>query len=103
MFGYDMNMRVIETTAHIGNDGMLRLEMPLDQPNQDVRVAVVVESAPPFASAPEAIADKWVSIRGQAGVSGLRVPPPGLDNPGPVEPVTLPGLSASQMLINDCR
>lgn len=43
-------MRVFETTAHIGDDGMLRLEVPLEQRNQDVRVAVVVESAQPAAA-----------------------------------------------------
>ena len=38
-------MRDFETTAHVGDDGMLRLEVPLEQRNQDVRVAVVVEAA----------------------------------------------------------
>jgi hypothetical protein len=96
-------MRVIETTAHIGDDGMLRLEMPLEQRNEDVRIAVVVESAPLRSPKPEAIVDKWAAIRAQAGASSLRVPPPGVDNPGPVEPVTLPGPSASEMLISDRR
>ena len=103
VFGYDMIMQVIETTAHVGEDGMLRLEMPLEQRNQDVRVAVVVESTPPRLSASAATSDKWSSVRGQPGAAGLRVPPPGVDNPGPVEPVALPGPAASQMLVNDRR
>jgi len=37
-------MRVIETTGHIGSDGMLRLEVATEQRNQDVRVALVMES-----------------------------------------------------------
>lgn len=40
-------MRVIETTAHIGDDGMLRLEIPTEQRNRDVQIALVVESAEP--------------------------------------------------------
>ena len=96
-------MRVIETTAHVGDDGMLRLEMPLEQRNQDVRVAIVVESAPYQSPASSPMADKWATVRERADAAGLRVPPSGMDNPGPVEPVTLPGPSASQMLINDRR
>ena len=96
-------MRVIETTAHIGDDGMLRLEMPLEQRNEDVRVAVVVASAPLRSITPEAVVDRWASIRVEAGACGLRVPPPGVDNPGPVEPGRLPWPSASEMLISDRR
>ena len=103
VFGYDVTMQVIETTAHVGEDGMLRLEMPLEQHNQDVRVAVVVESTPPRLPASVSTEDKWSAVRGKLGATGLRVPPPGVDNPGPVEPITLPGPSASQMLINDRR
>ena len=53
-------MRVIETTAYVGNDGMLRLEVPLDQRNQDVRIALVVESEPtPAISEPEPTMPIW--------------------------------------------
>ena len=40
-------MRIIETTAHIGSRRhAVRLEVPLEQRNQDVRVAVVVDTSP---------------------------------------------------------
>ena len=96
-------MRVIETTAHVGPDGMLRLEVPLDERNQDVRVAVVVESAPTRSSQPERSDDKWAAVRSQLEAAGFRVPPPGCTNSGPVNPIDLPGPSASEMLISDRR
>ena len=95
-------MRIIETTAHVGADGMLRLEVPLEQRNQNVRVAVVVESTPEQKPKPDQINDRWASLRGQLEGTGIRIPLPGIDNPGPVEAVVLPGASASEMLIN-CR
>jgi hypothetical protein len=94
-------MRVIETTAHVGSDGMLRLEVPLEQRDGDVQVAVVVESSP--ALPPTSAADKWAPIRSHLEAAGMRVPPPGLGNAGPIEPVSLPGPPASELLIRDRR
>jgi hypothetical protein len=94
-------MRVIETTAHVGPDGMLRLEVPLEQRSQDVRVAVVVEWTP--TQQPNPTDDRWASVRTRLAGTGIRVPPPGVDNCGPVDPVDLPGPSASEILINDRR
>ena len=96
-------MQVIETTAHVGSDGMLRLEVPLEQRNQDVRVALVVESTPAQKSTPDQTDDRWASVRDQLEGTGIRVPPPGINNSDPVDPVVLPGPSASEMLINDRR
>ena len=94
-------MRIIETTAHVGSDGMLRVEVPIEQRDRDVNVALIIES--PSAAVPKASIDKWASVRNRLEIGGLRVPLPGLDNPGPVEPESLPGVSASQVLIRDRR
>ncbi len=96
-----MPMKVIETTAHVGSDGMLRLEVPLQRRDQDVHVAVVVES--PATPPPASAADRWAPLRTSLEAAGIRVPAPGVDNAGPVEPVSLPGPSASEMLIRDRR
>lgn len=96
-------MQVIETTALVGSHGMLRLEVPLEQRDQDVRVAVVVESARAPSAAAETSGDAWSAIRGRLEAAGIRVPPPGVNNTGPVTAIELPGLSASQMFINDRR
>ena len=36
-------MTTIQTTAHIGRDGVLRLELPTDEREQDVEVTVLVQ------------------------------------------------------------
>jgi hypothetical protein len=92
-------MKIIETKAHVDADGMLRLEFAVEQRNQDVQVALIIESP----AAPAPATDKWAATRAQLEAGGLRVPPPGLDNPGPVEPESLPGMSASEILIRDRR
>ena len=96
-------MRVIETTAHVGPDGMLRLELPTGNPNQDLHVALVVEPVRSPLATCEQAQDRWASVRQRLEAAGLRVPPPGVQNAGPVEPVELPGMSASEMLIRDRR
>ncbi|HET6250291.1 MAG TPA: hypothetical protein VFE47_21555 [Tepidisphaeraceae bacterium] len=95
-------MRIIETTAHIGSDGMLRLEVPLEQRNRDVRVAVVVESAIAQQRS-EPVDDQWAGVREKAKSAGIHTPPAGVVNCGPVEPIVLPGRSASEILISDRR
>lgn len=82
---------------------MLRLVVPLEQRSQDVRVALVVESTPERRPKPDQIDDPWASVRDGLTGTGIRVPAPGVNNCGPVEPVVLPGPSASEMLINDRR
>ncbi len=94
-------MQVIETTAHIGADGMLRIEVPVKRHQGEVRVAVVVESEQ--AQAVAAAPDKWSPIRAQLVAAGISVPPLGKENSPQVEPVSLPGTSASEMLIADRR
>jgi hypothetical protein len=80
-------MRVIETTVHIGSDGMLRLEVPVDARDQDVHVAVVVGPASPTASITTAKTpsmsnaapskDSWAPLRSRLAGTGLHVPAPG--------------------------
>jgi hypothetical protein len=96
-------MRVIETIARVGPDGMLRLELPVGQPNQDLQVALVVEPMQPRAPAAESLDDRWASVRGRLTAAGFSVPPPGLNPGAPAEPLELPGMSASEMLVRDRR
>jgi len=96
-------MRIIETTAHIGPDGMLRVEVPVDDRDKDVRVAVVVESMAGQFPARQGNLDKWAEFRARLEAHGLRVPPPWIDNPGEISPIALPGPSASEALISDRR
>jgi hypothetical protein len=78
---------------------MLRLAVPIDERDRDVRVALVVDT---LASAP-ASADKWAAVREKLEAAGIRVPPPGADYADEVEPEVLPGPSASEILIRDRR
>jgi hypothetical protein len=39
-------MKTIETRAHIGADGMLHLNLPVDLPESEVEVLVVLQSLP---------------------------------------------------------
>ena len=94
-------MQVIETTAHVGPDGMLRLEVPTDQKNQDVQIALVVEPVRPQMEG--STGDRWAPIRERLVAAGLSVPPPGLQNAGRVEPVELQGPTASEILVGDRR
>jgi hypothetical protein len=94
-------MRVIQTTAHVGSDGMLRLQVPTEQRNQDVHVALVVETLTPVPV--EKAADRWEAVREQMIAAGLRVPAPGVRNPGPVQPIELSGPTASEILVSDRR
>ncbi len=96
-------MQVIETTAHVSPDGMLRLELQAGQPNQEVQVAVVVEPIPPQAPNSPQPDDRWASVREKFVAAGFRVPAPGLNNIAPIRPIELPGISASELLIGDRR
>lgn len=96
-------MRVIETTAHVGSHGMLRSELPLEQYNQDVRLAVVVEAIVPLSNVVENPNDRWALVRDRMTASGFHIPPAGLENAGAVAPLELPGISASEMLVSERR
>jgi hypothetical protein len=82
---------------------MLRLEVPVEQRDQDVHIAVVVESAGTTSSEAELVGDMWAPIRSQLESAGMRVPPPGCKNAGLVSPIELPGPAASAMLVSDRR
>lgn len=97
-------MTAIQTTVHVGPDGMLRLEVPVEQRNRDVAVTVLVDEAMAGqGAAAQRGHDSWSSSRQQLEAAGVRVPAPGVSNPGPVTPIDLPGPSASEILIRDRR
>ena len=95
-----MPMQIIEATAHVGGDGILRLEVPVAQRDRDVQVALVVES-PPAPAAPGV--DKWAAVRARLEAGGIHVPPPGSGRLEPFELIALPGPTASEILIRDRR
>jgi len=87
---------------------MLRLEVPLEQRNQDVRVAVVVESSRPFTDEGaiedrSAAIDPWSAYRTKLQAAGLRIPAPGSWTLRQAEPLCFDGPSASQTLVEDRR
>lgn len=99
-------MRVIETTAYVGADGMLRLEVPLEQRDQDVRVALMVESQPPKVDAEphsSSAHDPWASYREKLKGSGIQFPAPGSWTPRGSAPLRFEGRSASETLVGDRR
>jgi hypothetical protein len=83
---------------------MLRLELPVKERDRDVAVVVVVNDVPSDDRGPlAALDDAWSDCRQKLEAAGLRVPAPGLTNPGPVNPIDLPGPPASELLIRDRR
>lgn len=96
-------MTAIERTVYVGPDGMLRLEIPVKERNRDVAVVVVVHDEPAANRASDAREDSWAACRQKLEGAGMRVPPPGVTNAGPVVPVDLPGPPASEILIRDRR
>ncbi len=95
-------MRVIETNARVGADGMLRLVLPMDCPNEDVRVAVVVESAVANQGLLN-VDDPWAGSRAKLEASGIRVPPPGAWTERKVPILKVDGPPVSQTLVEDRR
>ncbi len=93
-------MDAIEITAHIGPDGVLRLELPVSEKDRDVDVTVVVR---PQDASPRRSAES-VCSRGESGPSIL-LPSPGSWNQETVVPLDLgtSELSASEMLVRDRR
>jgi hypothetical protein len=111
-------MTTIETTAHVGPDGVLRLEVPTGQTEQDVDVVLVFHSQLPAPTAEEPAEpstaaeplppdpnDPWRDLRKKlAGVKGIRIPPPGSWNRDRPEPLFIDdGKSTSDMLVEDRR
>ncbi len=96
-------MQVIQTIAHVGPDGMLHLAVPVEGKDQDVRVRVEVEAAVGSEADSDCSIDPWAQSRVRLEAAGLRVPPPGIVNLGPVEPIGLAGITASELLIHDRR
>ena len=96
-------MVTVETTTHIGSDGILRLETPVAMRDQDVRVVLVVQEEPPGkATGGKADAgDKSVEERLKA--AGITSPPKGAWHAVPYEPLELPGPPISETLVNDRR
>jgi hypothetical protein len=100
-------MRALETSAHVGSDGILKLELPVGEADRDVQVVVVIEAQRGTetnpASQERASSNRAASVRKE--VPGVRFPDAGSWNLCPVEPLRLqkPGPSASEMLVNDRR
>ena len=93
-------METIETTAHVGPDGVLRLEVPVTEKDRDVDVTLVVRPQDTSSRRPAESAGS----RGENGAS-IRLPSPGSWNQETVVPLDLgtSGLSASEMLVRDRR
>jgi hypothetical protein len=104
-------MTTIETTAHVGPDGVLRLEVPTGQANQDLQVVLEFHSRPAAAapeageSAPPDLDDPWRDLRKKlVGVKGITLPPPGRRVRKRPEPIRIDdGKSTSDMLVEDRR
>lgn len=102
-------MATIETTANVGPDGVLRLEMPIGRAGQTVKVVLEVlpqlpAPIPPAQLTPVAEDDPWRDYRATpVEAEGIALPPPGRRKYRPVVPVDLPGPSASEILIRDRR
>jgi hypothetical protein len=87
---------------------MLRLEVPIEQRDQDVRVAVVVESAQPQAALPSAVEssasiDPWGRYRDEFKSAGVDVPKAGSWSARQAEPLRYEGAPVSQTLVEDRR
>lgn len=94
-------MTTIETTAHVGPDGVLRLEVPIGQAGQVVKIVLETLPQVPASTAED---DPWREYRAKAaGAEGITLPPPRRKTYRRVEPIDLPGPSASEILIRDRR
>jgi len=99
-----MTMQTIETTAHVGSDGILRVEAPVAIKNQDVCVVLVIQrvsnEARPGARKKRAAEAAKEKERIHPNLAFLRTSG---WVPDPYEPLVLPGPSASETLVNDRR
>jgi hypothetical protein len=95
-------MVTVETSAHVGPDGILRVETPVGLRDQDVRVVLVVQEEPSGTSAGARPA-AGNSLEERLKAAGLYSGPKGPWNPVPYEPPELPGPPISETLVNDRR
>lgn len=98
-------MVTIQKTVHIGNDGVLRLELPLAEKERNVQVVVMVSEATPPAGGG---ADPWHELRENLSQqpergNGMILPLPGPSKWRDFDPIELPGPSASEILLRDRR
>jgi len=97
-------MQILEATTHVGPDGILRLAVPIEARDRDVRVAIVVESAgQPATPPPASEIDGWAPYRAKLEAAGLRSPPPGSWRPRVAELLEFDGPPVSQTLVEDRR
>jgi len=102
-------MQVIETTAHVGSDGMLRIAVAMNERrDQDVRVAVVVDSSPRQSdfvpddkSSP--VADPWAAYSAKLEAAGVAVPPVDSWSTRTTEVLRFDGIPVAQSLVEDRR
>lgn len=100
-------MVTLKATAHVGPDGLLRLELPFPQTDLDVKVTLMVEEQ--AASMPPETKDRWKKHRDAAARdperwAGIRIPAPGSWNREQPEPILIEGdVSVSEQLIRDRR
>lgn len=97
-------MTALHATIHVGPDGIVRLEFPVEQRNRDVTVTVTVANAE-YAPQPAAdvAADPWAPYRERLSAAGMSVPPPGSWTIRKAPPLRLPGTPVSQTLVEDRR
>jgi hypothetical protein len=93
-------MRVYETTTHVGSDGRLRLDMPVQEKGQDVQVAVVVE---PKASDSLSAGDSLQADRSKLEAAGVSIPALGAWSRRKTPRLVVAGLPVSQTLLEDRR
>lgn len=105
-------LETIETTAHVGPDGILKLEVPVTQRDQNVNVTLVVQpEVPPGGSAAlrptlehlRRHGELRAKLRAIGAEDKIRLAPPGPRHDLALEPVELSGPAASQLLIEDRR
>ena len=95
-------MLTVETSAHVGPDGMLRVETLVGIRDQDVRVVLVVQEEPPE-KAGGSKADAGKSVTERLKAAGIVSPSAGAWNPVPYEPLEIPGPPLSETLVQDRR
>ena len=92
-------MITIQTHAYVGSDGVLTLQLPVDQRDQQVQVVVVVQSEAIEPLTPVG----WVpELSDRLSAAGARLPR-SIDWSHTVPPIPTVGIPASQTLVEDRR
>jgi hypothetical protein len=97
-------MQTIETTAHVGPDGILRVEAPVAVKDKDVSVVITLRLAKRTTGRNERKKEASVkrkNAKREPALGDLRSWPRW--KPSPYVPLALPGPSASDMLVSDRR